>query len=274
MRTLGVDLAADPKKTAVAVIRWTGENAALTHLSLAVTDDEIVDLFGTTDVTGIDCPLGWPEALLPFLMGHQRNDPQAVLEQDGLAGRRNLAYRATDRFVTATTGIRPLSVSADRLGYTAMRCAAIQAKIGQVHGIQSRDGAGKLAEVYPAASLKLWGFRATKYKGTGSAETLARRELVEQLKAEAPWLQLGAHEEKMVSSDDLLDAVIASLTARAVSVASTYGVDPALANSARSEGWIHLPSGQLGDVFTAFQAPTAVVGLPATKTEGSVEARE
>ena len=156
MRTLGVDLAAATKKTAGAVIEWSDNRARLAHLALDVDDQAIVDLFGTCDMTGVDCPVGWPDALIPFLTGHLDFDAAPVLEHDGIAGRRLLAYRDTDRFCTAQTGLIPLSVSADRLAHPAMRCAVIQAKIASLHGPQLRDGSGRLAEVYPAASLKIW----------------------------------------------------------------------------------------------------------------------
>jgi hypothetical protein len=79
-------------------------------------------------LTGVDCPVGWPDALLPFLTGHLNFDAGPVLAYDGIEGRRLLAYRDTDRFVTANTGLIPLSVSADRLAHPAMRCAVIQAR--------------------------------------------------------------------------------------------------------------------------------------------------
>ncbi|MET1022617.1 MAG: DUF429 domain-containing protein, partial [Arthrobacter sp.] len=121
MRTLGVDLAAATKKTAAAVVVWSNGTARLERLVLDVGDDEVVRLFGSADMTGIDCPLGWPDALLPFLAGHRAFDAEPVLDYDGIAGRRLLAYRDTDRFVTARTGLIPLSVSADRLAHPAMR---------------------------------------------------------------------------------------------------------------------------------------------------------
>ena len=129
MRTLGVDLAAATRKTAAAVIEWGDGTARLAHLALDVGDEEIVRLFGASDMTGIDCPVGWPDAFLPFLAGHLAFEPHPVLDYDGIEGRRLLAYRDTDRFVTARTGLIPLSVSADRLAHPAMRCAVIQAKI-------------------------------------------------------------------------------------------------------------------------------------------------
>ncbi|RKO20192.1 DUF429 domain-containing protein [Pseudarthrobacter phenanthrenivorans] len=245
MRTLGVDLAAATKKTAAAVIEWNGGAARLAHLALDVGDQEIVDLFGTSDMTGIDCPVGWPQALIPFLTGHLNFDGGPVLEHDGIEGRRLLAYRDTDRFVTSRTGLIPLSVSADRLAHPAMRCAVIQAKIAVLHGPQPRDGSGRLAEVYPAASLKLWGLSARGYKGRGTSEAERLAVLLGSLRQQAPWLDLAGHEDRLAASDDLFDAVVASLTARAVAVGLTVPADGAHAAAARSEGWIHLPSGRL-----------------------------
>ena len=120
MRTLGVDLAAATKKAAVAVLEWSAGSARLEHLDLDVGDREIVELFGRASVTGIDCPVGWPDALLPFLAGHLNFDARPVLDFDGVEGRRLLAYRETDRFVTGRTGLIPLSVAADRLAHPAM----------------------------------------------------------------------------------------------------------------------------------------------------------
>lgn len=245
MKTLGVDLAAATKKSAAAVLEWGGGGARLVHLALGVDDGEIVRLFGASDLTGIDCPVGWPDALLPFLAGHLAGEAHPVLDHDGIEGRRLLAYRDTDRFVTARTGLIPLSVSADRLAHPAMRCAVIQAKIAQVHGRQARDGSGRLAEVYPAASLKSWGLVARGYKGRGGAETLRLAALLDGLKRAAPWLDLGGHDERLAGSDDLFDALIAALTARAVALDCTLRPDAGHARAARTEGWIHLPAGGL-----------------------------
>lgn len=186
MRTLGVDLAASTKKTAAAVVEWSGGSARLLSVSLDVDDAGIVRLFGATDMAGIDCPVGWPDAFLPFIAGHLAGTPRPVLDHDGIEGRRLLAYRDTDRFVTARTGLIPLSVSADRLAHPAMRCAVIQAKIAAEFGAQARDGSGRLAEVYPAASLKLWGLLARGYKGRGAPETERLGSLLAGLRDAAP----------------------------------------------------------------------------------------
>ena len=245
MKTLGVDLAAATKKTAAAVVEWGDGGARLVHLALGVDDDEIVRLFGTCQLTGIDCPVGWPDAFLPFLAGHLAGEAHPVLDFDGIEGRRRLAYRDTDRFVTARTRLIPQSVSADRLAHPAMRCAVLQAKIARQHGPQPRDGSGRLAEVYPAASLKSWGLLARGYKGRGGVETTRLAELLAGLRGAAPWLDLAGCEDRLAGSDDLFDALIAALTARAVVLGSTLRPDADHAAAARSEGWIHLPLGGL-----------------------------
>ncbi|MET4093737.1 DUF429 domain-containing protein [Arthrobacter sp. UYCu712] len=248
MRTLGVDLAAATRKTAVAVLAWAGGQARLEHLALDVGDPEIVDLFGASGMTGIDCPVGWPDAFLPFIAGHLNFEAHPVLDHDGIEGRRLLAYRDTDRFVTGQTGLIPLSVSADRLAHPAMRCAVIQAKIAREHGPQARDGSGRLAEVYPAASLKSWGLAARGYKGRAAPESERLAMVLDALAAAAPWLDLAGQEDRLAASDDMFDALIASLTARAVALGRTLRPDAGHAAAALTEGWIHLPRGGLEEL--------------------------
>lgn len=263
MRTLGVDLAAGTRKTAVAVLVWTDGAARLEYLSLNVGDEEIVELFGNTSMTGIDCPVGWPDAFLPFLAGHLAFDARPVLDHDGIEGRRLLAYRDTDRFVTGQTGLIPLSVSADRLAHPAMRCAVIQAKIAREHGPQARDGSGRLAEVYPAASLKSWGLLARGYKGRREVESERLAVLLHALANAAPWLDLGGYEDALAGSDDMFDALIAALTARAVALGQTLRPPGSHARAARTEGWVHLPVGGLEELPRA-QPDSPAIGPPAS----------
>ena len=90
-----------------------------------------------------------------------------MLDHDGIEGRRLLGLPGHRPFRHRQTGLIPLSVSADRLAHPAMRCAVIQAKIAREYGPQARDGSGRLAEVYPAASLKFWGLRPAATRGAG-----------------------------------------------------------------------------------------------------------
>ena len=101
MLTAGVDLAAEPARTALALIGWDDGKAAVTKLVRGAGDDVILAALGDAGKAGIDCPLGWPEAFTAFLAGHQAGH---VAVPDGLTGqqwRRRLAWRRTDEAVRA-----------------------------------------------------------------------------------------------------------------------------------------------------------------------------
>ena len=68
---------------------------------------------------------------------------------------------------------------------------------------------------------------------------------VADLAVKAPWLDLAGYRADLAASDDMFDALIASLSARAVAVGATLRPGPGHAAAALTEGWIHLPSGQL-----------------------------
>src|SRR6266545_340401 len=99
MLTVGVDLAAEPARTAVAVIDWAAGGAAPRDLIPGAGDDVIVDAISTADKAGIDYPLGWPEAFIAFLSAQRAGQlvvPHVIVGQDW---RRRLAYRVTERLV-------------------------------------------------------------------------------------------------------------------------------------------------------------------------------
>jgi predicted nuclease with RNAse H fold len=64
MRTAGVDLATQPRKTGLAVVKWSAGRATAELVTVGATDDDIVDVCISTDRVGIDAPFGWPESLL------------------------------------------------------------------------------------------------------------------------------------------------------------------------------------------------------------------
>ena len=113
MHTLGIDLAAEAKGTALAQIRWAEDRAELVQLQLGVEDEVIVQYALDSDKIGIDCALGWPKDFVRFLNAHSTNDPEANPSGD-IDWRRRLSFRETDRQVRAITGRWPLSVATDR----------------------------------------------------------------------------------------------------------------------------------------------------------------
>lgn len=245
MRTAGVDLAADERRTALAVITWTAGAARVDRLSVGVGDDDIVDAaLGVTRI-GIDCALGWPDAFVDFVRAHA--DAEVAPEVDGGAEwRRELAYRATDRRVYEVTGRWPLSVSTDRLGVTAMRCAGLTGRLAASGIPVDRSGVtGAVAEVYPGATLRAWGFDRRGYR----VEPEVRRALLAALIASASGLEVGPHADLMVASPDAFDAVIAAFGARAAALGLFEPPPADLAAQARREGWIVLPSCSLAELL-------------------------
>ncbi|KRE22866.1 DUF429 domain-containing protein [Agromyces sp. Soil535] len=238
MRTAGVDLAADVKKTAVAVIRWEPGRAFVERLVLGASDDLIVDIAAEVDAIGIDCAFGWPDDFVEFVGRHAKGERVDLSRDSGMDWRRRLAYRETDREILGRTGRSPLSVATDRLGLTAMHCAALLDAISDRLGPIHRSGSGRVVEVYPGAALRIWGMNRANYK----TDPTVREAALEDLTHRAPWLDLGSTERDLVRSDDAFDAVIAALITRAHAVGGTHSVPPNLREQADREGWIALPS--------------------------------
>ncbi|MFB9471504.1 DUF429 domain-containing protein [Nonomuraea salmonea] len=244
--TAGVDLAAEPPRTAVAWLDWSPGRAHLTRLDLGADDATCLEAMLTADKTGIDCPLGWPAPFIDFITAHRAGTVRVPPGVPGLTWRRALTHRLTDHVVQARTGLRPLSPSADRIGHTTMRCAALLAALaGQGHPVDRR-GTGAVVEVYPAACLKLWSLPHQGYKRTRNLTSLGT--LVDRLRDSAPWLDLGSYEARCRVSDDALDAVICALAARAAALGRTTTPSPEESPTAATEGWIALPTIPLTDL--------------------------
>lgn len=71
MLTVGVDLAAEPKNTAMALIDWSPGKATVVGLDVGVCDERIVDAAANCVNLAIDCPLGWPVPFVEFISSHQ-----------------------------------------------------------------------------------------------------------------------------------------------------------------------------------------------------------
>lgn len=245
MLTAGVDLAAERKGTALAVIDWRGSLATLTELHLGVDDARIARTAGEVEKLGIDCALGWPDEFVRFVVAHAGQEPGSPPVDGGMDWRRTLAYRETDREVRRQTGRWPLSVSTDRLGLTAMRCAGLLARITEAGLDVDRAGSGVVVEVYPGAALRLWGFQTTGYRTAADSRAL----LLRQVQHAAPELDVGEFVDLMIASADAFDAVIAALAARNAYLGGYSPPPAARLAQAKREGWIALPTGSLDDLF-------------------------
>ena len=250
MLTAGVDLAAEARGTALAILEWSPGKAVVRDLQVDVADEIVVQAAHRVEKLGIDCALGWPKEFIEFVQAQvDINSPNDF--DGGMAWRRRLAYRETDRHVRSTTGRWPLSVSTDRLGLTAMRAAGLLSKLAREGFHVERTGQGAVAEVYPGASLRLWGFDTSGYRA--SPET--RQALLAAIQSSMPQLDLGQHAPVMISSCDAFDAVVAAIAARAVAVGRTHAPESDQLELARSEGWIHLPAGSLNSLVEPRNSP-------------------
>ena len=238
MLIAGVDLAAQPKGTALAVIDWGSESAELVTLFTNATDELILTESKSAVKIGMDCAFGWPTEFVDFLNRHSNASSSTQVFDGGIETRRRLAYRETDRVVRQQTGRWPLSVSTDRLGMTALRCAGLLSRLAAAGRDVDRSGTGTIVEVYPGAALRYWGFETKGYRV--SAEV--RAQLVAKLAATIPWLELGVHSELMIKSCDAFDAVFAALVARCAYLGGYEKPTGEQLNLAKIEGWIALPN--------------------------------
>lgn len=240
--TVGVDLAASDAKTATAALAWSPGGARLLDVAVGASDADVVRSASGAEAVGIDCALGWPREFVEFLTAY-RNGAIPPREVGGAEWRRRLSFRETDRVVREVTGRWPLSAATDRLGVTALRCAELLAAFEAEDGrVVDRSGAGRHAEVYPAAALRIWGLYTAGYK----VREDAREELLARLLERAPWLEVSAAQRReLVRTDHALDAVLAALNARAHRIGATLEPPAEHRELAREEGWVALPTGPL-----------------------------
>jgi predicted nuclease with RNAse H fold len=237
VKVLGIDLAAQPERTGVVVLEVVADRPALLPVRDRASDDALVELAATVDFVGVDAPLGWPVNFVAAISAHERLEPWL-----GKVDRSELCFRRTDEHVRERTGRWPLSVSADKLGIVAMRCALLQERFAaEAWGgqRQPRNGSGRLVETYPAGALHVWGLPRDGYKGGEERARAVRTVIVDGLQALA---DLGELREAAIVSDDTLDAVVSALAAWMAASGRTIAPEgEETARLAAVEGWIHLP---------------------------------
>lgn len=272
--TLGIDLAAQPKNTGLCVVEWETGRAQVSVLARGSWNGtELHDkfllncingLWGATDrgwgdsgapvMSAIDAPFGWPDEFVEALVLHRDGRPWPSLIDEP---RGHFVRRHTDRVVGEHAKV-PLAVAADRIAYPAMRCAVLLGQLLPQLGADqlARDGSGRVCEAYPDAALRRWlpdawlGPKPDSYKGDAQSAA-ARRELLLAGLVDGLGQGFVISEDQRaacVRSDDVLDALVCALLARAVQLRLTLRPQPGEENQrAQREGWIHLPDpGSLG----------------------------
>lgn len=272
MPSLGIDLAAQDKNTAYCAIEWVSGMALVETPVLDADDDTLVAEIAKSEWTGIDAPFGWPDDFVEAVSTFTENG-----DWPANAKSERLRHRETDRFThdhveqEAAVSVWPLSVSSDRIAVCAWRCARLLSRLARETGwpfdrigvplTTGMDGPpdeprpqGLVAkrgvvEVYPAATLALWGLPHKDYKPRSSATRALtwrnrRRDIVEGLEAAAGgWLILSDDvREKISTEHDCLDAMIAGIAACAAATDRTVKPTMEQRGAAQHEGWIHLPA--------------------------------
>ena len=238
MRTLGIDLAADPKRTGGCEVDWAAGTVRL--LPRPVTDDALVAAALAADRIGIDAPLGWPDGFVAAIAAHHQGEDWPVMGTEPPEDRVRLRFRRTDEALRAD-GPWPMSVSTDLIGVVALRAARLQQRLRDAGIEVDRSGlTGRVAETYPAASLRAWGLPSRGYKGRGGAAACS--ELAAEVGAACGPLAEAVAGALHACDDHSFDAFVCALLARAVALGRTIGPPPDQLDVARREGWIHIPA--------------------------------
>ena len=245
MRTLGIDLAAQPANTAACSIEWGPARAIVSDLRSGLNDDALLDAITGADKVAIDAPFGWPDEFVAAVSAHSNRAGWPGSGEDQDLYRFRLSFRATDRHLIEQGARRPLSVSTDLIGVVAMRCAFLLDRLAAFGEPVDRAGSGKVIEAYPAPALSSWGLSAIGYKSRVGAARLP--ELLSQLEDGLGGLELRVQHREMAESDhNCFDAVVCSLVARAAALGLTQPPQPGdEADRSTREGWIHLPTNPL-----------------------------
>lgn len=236
MSVLGIDLAAEPKKTYACVLE-ARDRALHAAIHRSCDDERLIELAAGKEKVGIDAPFGWPRPFVEALVAHRDREAWPAPATDPKAFRRTLSFRATDLHIMQTR--RPLSVSTDKLGVTAMRCAHLLHRWVAAGETVDRSGGGTFVEVYPAAALARWGFEPGGYKGSGGTGALGA--LADRLFDALPMVLEPDDKDLCRANDDAFDALVAALVTRAAALGTTDGPPADVRELAEEEGWIHLP---------------------------------
>jgi uncharacterized protein DUF429 len=274
-KTLGMDLASQPQRTATCLIDWrAGSPGVVCRLSDNLSAEQLLAQMMEDDVTrvAIDAPFGWPfefvRAISQFSESGRWEDPP--YEDDPLD---RMRWRATDRVVRQETGITPLSVASDRIAVVAMGCATLMTMYWEATGEPpDRSGQGRLVEVHPAAALRQWSLSQDhhpqdpgSYKGP-SAGALRRRKrmLASILDSPSGWLEIHPEFiERCELHDDFFDALVCALIAHAADLGRVLPVaDP---ERAVTEGWIALPLNESLSALSGMEEEGPPVGHVAEK---------
>jgi hypothetical protein len=236
-RTSGLDMSTSPAKTAAVAVAWSPDQARITQILQPLRASAIVDLIAAHagEHWAVDVPFGWPDRFVALMADRQEMPlPPKVIPDDTeweLWRTKWVAQRRTDAFLTTDPRIRtrPLPASFQMLGATAAMWALIEARLAQRGVAIDRSGVtGLVCETYPRAALAAWlHIETTKANAA-------------QLGKLFPYLIVPEEHLARLANDDVCDAIVCAMVARARSLGLTIAPSDADQSAAAREGWIHV----------------------------------
>jgi len=211
---LGVDCATKPHKVGLARAHVRDGDWYLTDTQVCSAAEPPVEVLARWIAQDPDCllaldaPLGWPSALSAALPSHRAGQPVRGEAE-------TLFNRATDRFVRASLGKRPLDVGADRIARTAL------ATLELLKTLRERTAAPLLAHDVDA--------RAYKAVDASDARLAVERLIDRRLTTERAF-------DAQTANDNVLDAVLCIVSGLDFIAGASSG--PSDRDTAEREGWI------------------------------------
>lgn len=235
--TWGLDVSTNKAKTAAVALDWsTPGEARVVDVRRPLPADDIAPLISEHRESrwAVDVPFGWPD-LFVALMADRHHAPLPAEAMPGAADwgkwrTRQVAQRLTDRFLTDDPRIktRPLPASFQLLGATAAMWVLVEAQLVSLGVRIDRAGLeGTVCETYPSAALSAWGFGKAKQTWP-------------DLQSNFAFLTADKRLHDQLFSDDVCDAVVCALVARARDLEQTIGPPDEELAAGRREGWIHV----------------------------------
>lgn len=234
---MGLDVSTDKANTAAVALDWsTSGEARVVDVRRPLRAVDIAPLISEHRESrwAVDVPFGWPD-LFVALMANRHNGPLPAEAMPAAADwdkwrTRQVAQRLTDRFLTDDARIktRPLPASFQLLGATAAMWVLVEAQLLSLGVEIDRAGLeGTVCETYPSAALSAWGFGKAKQTWP-------------ELQGNFAFITADQHLHDQLVSDDVCDAVVCALVARARDLQHTIGPPDDKLAAARREGWIHV----------------------------------
>jgi predicted RNase H-like nuclease len=234
---IGIDCATDARKVGLSRGFLSVDQLTIDRLTKPVTGQSVSDVVSdwidieTPTLLAVDAPLGWPESLGEQLKNHKAGN---LINVDS----NNLFRRHTDKFIKRAVGKQPLDVGADRIARTAHSALKYLDEIGKRIGCSiplawDTEFISEVSaiEVYPAATLKLSGFRFDGYK-----KTEHRPQRIEIVEALSEKIQFETDISVLEKDDDVLDAAVCVLAGS--HFLSKQCIPPDDLRLAKKEGWI------------------------------------